>query len=269
MKNKYTILIVIFILISSGIDAQVRFRKPLKSSQEKQTGFSDYNIGLKVGCPWSILHNPELSKSVYDGHFGYLAGIVVERKFSRFSVALEGTFAQKGTKMHNVRDYQISLSQTGTLRTELSTAYNVITIRVPFIYYLNKLSGNSKMLPYVFVGPEVDLPSPVNIRFTEGTFSVDSLSTLSVSYGENTLPVTTTFKPMINVSAVVGAGTVFQIPTVGSNLLLKVDAAVNLGQLNQTTTADVRLFGHSLELSVSLLFPIKKRLLDGCYYLSK
>jgi len=123
------------------------------------------------------------------------------------------------------------------------------------------------MIPYVFAGPEVNLPSPVNIRYTDGEFTVDELAYMHITYGDNMQTVEESFKPLVNVSAVAGGGMVFQIPTSGSNLLLKVDAALNIGLLNQTRISDVRIYGNSLELCVSLLFPIKKRLFDGCHFL--
>ena len=63
--------------------AQRQFRKPLKSTNQSMLGFSNYNVGLKVGCPWSYMTKTDLKETAYDGHFGYLIGIVGERNLGR------------------------------------------------------------------------------------------------------------------------------------------------------------------------------------------
>lgn len=293
MKMKRTLLIglLLILLCSWEAHAQGQFRKPLKSTNQSILGFSNYNIGLKLGCPWSYMPKSSLHKTAYDGHFGYLIGITGERNLGKWSVALEATLAQKGTKMHNERPYQISLSQNGILRTQYEVAYNVVTVRIPVTYYFKGIIKDDWIVPYVFAGPEVDIPMGFNLNLWP--FGINSPATaITRQYDgpEGTDPVIldhdpnsddpytlkTTFSPGINVSVAAGIGLMTKIRFENSAILFKLDAAYNRGIWNLAVPTkegwkwlfekqENSIFAHDVEVNFSVVFPIKKILRDACY----
>lgn len=283
IKTKHILFILLFLLACIEVHAQRQFRKPLKSTQQSILGFSNYNIGVKLGCPWSYMSKTDLRETTCDGNFGYLIGITGERNFGKWSVALEGTLAQKGAKMHNDKPYQISLLQNGILKTQYEVAYNVLTVRVPVSYYFKGMIRDDKVVPYVFAGPEVDIPLGFNFDLLK--FSMDSVAAITQQFdgptGENPLPQKIeAFKPGINVSMVAGLGFMTKIRFENSAILFKFDAAYNRGLMNLAVpteeawkwpfeTQDKRIFANDVEVSVSIVYPIKKILHDACYNFRK
>lgn len=268
---KRTLLIgFLLALLCCSAYAQRQFRKPLKSTNQSMHGFSNYNIGLKIGCPWSYMTKSDLSKTIHDGHFGYLGGITAERNLGKWSIGLEGTYAQKGTKMHNEQAYQISISppQQGILRTQYEVVYNVVTVRVPFTYYFKGMIGNDLFVPYLFAGPEVDIPLGPSEAY---------LTQFDGPTGDNPLPGRIDpFTPCLNVSAVAGMGMMTRIRFENTAIILKFDAAYNRGLLNMAVPTkeawkwpfehqDKRIFAHDVEVNLSIVYPIKKILHDACY----
>lgn len=282
---KRTLLIgLLLTLLCSGAYAQRQFRKPLKSTNHSILGFSNYNVGLKLGCPWSYMSKTDLRETTYDGHFGYLVGITGERNFGKWSIALEATFAQKGTKMHNKKDYQISLSQPGILRTQYEVAYNVATVRIPISYYFKGAVKDDKVVPYVFVGPEADIPMGFNLDVL--SFSLNrEVKAITRRFdgpiGEDPLPVKEEdFNPGINVSIVAGVGLMTKVRFENSAVILKFDVAYNRGLMNLAQPTkdawkwpfekqDPRIFANDVEANFSIVFPIRKILHDACYNFRK
>ena len=246
-------------------------------------GFSNYNIGVKLGCPWSYMTKSDLVKTVNEGHFGYLIGITGERNLGKWSVAVESALAQKGAKMHNDKTYQISLLQYGTLKTQYEVAYNVLTVRIPVSYYFKGMIRDDKIVPYVFAGPEVDIPLGFNFDLLK--LSLDSVAAITQQFdgptGENPLPQKIeAFKPGINVSMVAGLGFMTKIRFENSAILFKFGVAYNRGLMNLAVpteeawkwpfeTQDKRIFANDVEVSVSIVYPIKKILHDACYNFRK
>lgn len=272
MKRKLLIGLLLIALCCIEAHAQRQFRKPLKSSNQSMLGFSNYNIGLKVGCPWSYMTKTDLRKTTYDGHFGYLFGIGAERNLGRWSIGLEGTYAQKGTVMHNEKQYQISLLKTGTLKTRYEVVYNVVGIRIPITHYFKGTFPDDKLVPYLFVGPELDIPlgsSKAIITRFDG------------ENGDHPLPEKREpFTPCPNVSVVAGLGLMTSIRFENSAIILKLDAAYNRGLLNLSVPTkeawkwpfeeqDPKVFAHNMEINFSIVYPIKKILHDACYNFRK
>lgn len=282
MKGRTGIVFVIALLCCMEAQAQVKFNKPLKSSSQSQLGVSNYNFGVKLGCPWSYMDKTDLSETSIDGNFGYLIGILGERNLGKWSVALEATFAQRGTKMHNQKEYQISLSEDGIVRTVYSLAYDVVSVRIPVTYYFKGMIKDDKVIPYLFVGPEVDLPLPFNfdlmglkkeeVRAILQRFDGPNGESL---YQNSVIP----FSPVLNVSAVAGMGIMSKIRTENSAIYIKLDAAYNRGLLNMAVPTKeawkwpfdkdqgVMIFAHDVEVNLTVIFPIKKNLHDACYLL--
>lgn len=278
---KRTLLIgLLLTLLCSGAYAQRQFRKPLKSTQQSILGFSNYNIGVKLGCPWSYMSKTDLRETTCDGNFGYLIGITGERNFGKWSVALEGTFAQKGTKMHNEKLYQISLTQNGILKTQYEVAYNVASIRIPVTYYFKGTVKDDKVVPYVFLGPEADIP--LGFNFDLFNFKMNNEVTAVTRRfdgptGNNALPIQEEpFTPGINISMVAGVGLMTNVRFENSAVILKFDVAYNRGLMNLAVptqeawkwpfeTQDEKIFANDVEANISIVFPIKKILHDACY----
>ena len=270
MKRTLLTGLLLILLCCCETYAQRQFRKPLKSSNQSMLGFSNYNIGLKIGCPWSYMTKSDLRETTHDGHFGYSGGITAERNLGKWSIGLEGTYAQKGTKMHNKKPYQMSVfpMQEGILKTQYEVVYNVVTIRVPFTYYFKGMIGNDALVPYLFAGPEVDIPlgksEAIITRFDGPT-------------GENPLPGRKEpFTPCLNAGAVAGIGLMTRVRFENSAIFLKFDAAYNRGLMNLAVPTkeawkwpfghqEKRIFAHDVEINLSVVYPIKKILHDACY----
>ena len=281
---KHTLLIgLLLTLLCSGAYAQRQFKKPLRSTSQSMLGFSNYNIGVKLGCPWSFMTKSDLVETANEGHFGYLVGISGERNLGKWSVAVESTLAQKGAKMHNDKPYQISLLQNGILKTQYEVAYNVLTVRVPVSYYFKGMIRDDKVVPYVFAGPEVDIPLGFNFDLLK--FSMDSVAAHIQQFdgptGDNPLPQKKeAFKPGLNVSLVAGLGFMTKIRVENSAILFKFDAAYNQGLMNLAVPTeeawkwpfepqDKRIFANDVEVSISIVYPIKRILHDACYNFRK
>ena len=281
MKTKLIILLSILFMASVNCHAQGQYRKPLRTSSQTKLGFSNYNIGLKLGCPWSYMTKSDLQKTSIDGHFGYLAGLLVERNLGKWSVALEGSFAQKGNRMHNEREYQISLTQKGFLKTTYSVAYNVVAIRVPVTYYFQGVVKEDKVIPYVFLGPEVDIALPFNFDLFHSRFDSE-VNAVIQRYdgptGEHFFSETSTpFNPPVNISAVAGVGLMTKVRIENNALHFKLDVAYNRGLMNLNVPTqegwqwpfepqENRIFAHDVEVNFSIVYPIKKILHDACHY---
>lgn len=281
MKKVLIFCCIWIALLGVKVYAQRQFKKPLKTTSHSILGFSNYNVGLKGGCPWSYLEKTELKETTYDGHYGYLAGLFIERNLGRWSIALESTFAQKGTKMHNEKPYQISLDQPkGILKTQYEVSYHMVGVRIPITYYFKGIVKDDKVVPYLFVGPEVGIP--IDREVYSKTKKFDGLAgdqpVLLSPGSQDPYTLETAFSPGFNISAVAGIGLMTKVRVENSAIIFKIDAAYNRGILNlavplkdgwrwpfenQTNC----IFAHDVEVSFSVVYPIKKILHDACHYL--
>ena len=284
---KRPLVISILLLLAFSLSAQGQFRKPLKSQKQgANLAFSNYTIGLKLGCPWSVMLDSDLTKVNYTGNIGYNIGIVAERYFPRLSIGIEGLFSQKGTKMYYDLPYQLSLSQTGIFHREYYMGYNVVSVRTPLTYYFKGAIKDDKMVPYVFIAPQVDLPLNMNATFRQGAFLYENppSQTTLTTYGDVVDKVVRPVdsKSLLNVSALAGIGLMARIPTETSAIIVKFDIAANYGLRNlaeegfiwkmDPNTGELVLKenaktvrSHDVEANLTLIFPIKKRLHDACY----
>ena len=283
MKRTLLIGLLLALLCCGNIYAQRQFRKPLKSTSQSMLGFSNYNVGLKLGCPWSYLTKSDLKETANDGHFGYLIGFTGERNLGKWSVALESTLAQKGAKMHNEQSYQISLLEEGILKTQYQVAYNVLTVRVPVTYYFKGMIRDDKVVPYLFAGPEIDIPLGINLDLLKFQMSDPTAVIQKYDGPQGDQPLTKIeerFEPGFNVSAVAGVGLMTRVRFENSAIFFKFDAAYNRGLMNLAVptkiawkwpfeTQDEQIFAHDVEVSFSIVYPIKKILHDACYNFRK
>ena len=228
----------------------------------------------------------KFTKVTYSGNIGYNIGIVVERYFPRMSVGIEGLFSQKGTKMFYNMPYQVSLSENGIFHREFFMGYNVVSVRVPLTYYFKGTVKDDKVVPYVFAGPQVDVPLQMNATFRQGEFLFENppTQTTITTYGDVVDKTTTSVdtKALLSTSALVGAGIMARIPTESSAIIIKFDIAANLGLRNmaeegfiwkkdQNTGALVlkenirTIRSHDVEANLTVIIPIKKKLRDACY----
>ena len=260
MVKKSLIVILLLASLLEGY-AQGQFRKPLKS-QGRSSNFalSKYAIGLKGGCPWSVMPSYDLQHVTYDGYFGYAAGLVIERYFGSFSIALEGLFSKKGTEMYYDSPYQISLNTTGTFHKDFALDFRTITARIPVAYYFKGIFKDDMLVPFLFLGAQVDYPLE---KTTE--------STTTTTYGSNSMVEPNTVNLSPNASGLVGLGLLTRIPMGGTALLFKLDIAANYGLIDlaaqkftlKNDNGCIRL--HDIEANASIIVPIKKRLHDACY----
>ena len=152
MKKRLTIALMMLLVFQLGAQAQRQYRKPLRSQSEGNLAMSNYTIGLKGGCPWGVILDSDLTKVTYKGYFGYSGGIVVERFFPRFSIALEGIYSKKGTAMQSVTIYQSSLEgvdKYDTINRNYQYSYSSVAVRIPVTYYLKGVFPNNVIVPYL------------------------------------------------------------------------------------------------------------------------
>ena len=255
MKRPIVISIILFLAFSLNMSAQGQFRKPLKSQKQgANLAFSNYTIGLKLGCPWSVLADSELTEVAYSGNIGYNIGIVAERYFPRLSIGIEGIFSQKGTKMYYDLPYQVSFTENGIYHKEYFFGYNLVSVRTPTLR-----DGG-----FLFENP------PTQTTIT--------------TYGDvkETIATNLDTSPLLSVNALAGVGLMARIPTETSAIIIKFDIAANYGLRNlaeegfiwkqdptsgelvlKENTHTIR--SHDVEANLTIIFPIKKRLHDACY----
>lgn len=288
---KRSLVICILLLLALSLSGQGQYRKPLKSQKQGvNLAFSNYTFGVKLGCPWSIMLDSELSKVTYSGNIGYSFGLVAERYFQRISVGLEGLFSQKGTKMYFDMPYQMSLTENGIYHREFYMGYNVVTVRIPVTYYLKGTFKDDKMIPYVFIAPQVDIPLNFNATIRDGSFLYEkpptqtSITTYGNVVDQSVTPVET--GSLLNVSALAGIGLMARIPTESSAIIVKFDVAANYGLRNLAEEGFIMkldpntgelvwkensrtIRSHDVEANLTIVFPIKRKLRDACYYFNK
>ena len=288
---KRTLLIGILLLFTVSLNAQGQYRKALKSTKQgTNLAFSDYTIGLKLGCPWSVMLDSDLSKVSYTGNIGYTIGLVAERYFQRVSIGIEGMLSQKGTRMYYDMSYQTSLTGTGVFHREYYMGYNVASVRIPVTYYFKGAIKDDKVVPYIFIAPQVDIPMTYHATLRDGAFLYENppTQTTLTTYGDavNIVTKTVDTQSLFNVSALAGIGFMGRIPTESSSIITKFDIAANYGLRNlaeegfiwkkdpdtgqlvmKDNTRTIR--SHDVEANLTIILPIKKRLRDACYYFEK
>ncbi len=288
---KKTLLIGILILFTVSLNAQGQYQKALRSSKQGTSlAFSDYTIGLKFGCPWSVMLDSKLSKVNYTGNIGYTIGLVAERYFQRISVGIEGMLSQKGTKIYYDMPYQSSLTETDIFHREYYLGYNVVSVRIPVTYYFKGAIMDDKAVPYVFIAPQVDIPMTFNATLRNGTFlyekpaSQTTYTTYDDVVNKVTKPIDT--KSLFNIGALAGIGLMGRIPTENSAIIIKFDIAANYGLRNLAEEGFIwkkdpdtgklvlkdnirTIRTHDVEANLTIILPIKKRLRDACFYFEK
>ena len=260
MVKKLIIVVLLLITLPKGY-AQGQFRKPLKpQGRANSSALSKYAIGVKGGCPWSVMPKSDLQMVSYDGYFGYAAGLVVERYFNRFSISLETLFSKKGTKMHYDYPYQTGFNSSAIFHRDFLLDFSTITARIPVTYYFKGTFKSDKVVPYLFLGLQVDFPKDKITTYTTTT-----------TYDSQSQPMTSNVNLSPNASTYFGFGFMSRLPLAGTSLLLKFDIAANYGLIDlaaQKLTLKnidncIRL--HDIEANAAVILPIKKRLHDASW----
>ena len=283
MKKRLVISLLLLLALQLGTQAQKQYRKPLRSQSDNNLAMSDFTIGIKGGCPWSLLVDSDLTKVSYLGHFGYSVGIVTERYFPKSSVAFEALFSQKGTKMSSTMIYQSSIEgddRFDTIHSVYNYKYNALTLRVPFTYYIKNVFPNNSVIPYVFIGPQVDVQVPsISIKEKEqpdGTKKkeVEFVYPDATITGDGATAGTVSMMMPLSVSVYGGVGIMSHIPLDGYPLTVKFELGANFGLKNLAVEGfsvfpkpgEKSIRAHDLEANVTVVVPIKKVLRDACYY---
>lgn len=287
--KRHLIICILFIFAASA-NSQGQFNKPLKSQKQgTNLAVSSNTVGLKLGCPWSVIIDSEFSKVKYAGNVGYNFGLVFEHYFSKCSIGLEGMISQKGTKMYYNMSYQQNLTLPGIFHREYYMGFNLVSVRVPFTFYLNAASKDDKFVPYVFIAPQVDIPLKFNATFRKGEFLMETppsqttITTYGSFYNEQTTPLDVT--SLYNVGVLAGFGFMTRIQTESSAIIIKFDIAANYGLRNLAEEGFIVKKGndgklvfkdninpirlHDAEANFTVIFPIRRRLRDACYYFDK
>lgn len=281
-------LIAFLLLLSVSLSAQGRFRKPLKSqTQEIILALSDYTVGLKIGCPWSYMPDSKFTDVIHSGNFGYTFGLAIERYLQSFSVGIEGLFSQKGAKMYYDMSYQQNLTTNSFFHREMLIGYNLVSARVPVTYYFKGIFKGNKLMPYMFIAPQIDIPLGFNATLRQGKFLFETpLKQHTITqYGSysNTSTKDILKGALVNANALAGIGFMTTIRTENSAIIIKFDVAFNYGLRNLAEDGFIwkwdkdnkklvrkkneRIIrSHDVEANVTLIIPIKKTLRDAGYY---
>ncbi len=269
-------LLLFVTMLATSAKAQPAFRKPVKEA-EYRSSYSNYHLGLKLGCPWSHLMKSDITPH-YLGHFGGQLGITAERNFRSLSVGVEVLWAQRGTKMYGQSTFQSSLHDIDTMRYELAIAYDVVTLRVPLTWYLLP-PASTKVTPYLFVAPAFEhglkktLNRQLDSLFTQ-PFTDPSITHTEIVSGRDPVETTNSWEPpLYDVTVVAGTGVMVNLPVKSVALHLKMDVGINLGVLNlankELKEQGVSIHSGGLEAGLTLLFDINPPLRDACYYFNK
>lgn len=269
-------LLLFLTMLASTAKAQSRFRKPLKEPGIHATRYRDYHVGLKIGCPWSLLTKSDIEPR-YLGRFGGELGVTAERSFQSLAVGLELLWAQRGTRMQGQSTYQQNLHDLDTLVFETAIAYDVVSLRTPITWYLMPPASNV-VTPYLFVAPGIEhglnkrlnLPADSLMAFIQKPFTTPTATYID-RVGEEThiSQDTTWIPPYLNANIVAGMGVMVTIPSKTVSLHLKCDLGVNVGLLNLATKAlqqqGVAIRSYGVEAGLTLVFDIQPPLRDACY----
>lgn len=293
------ISIILALTLATSFSLQVnaqRFNRAL-SSQQIVMDYSKWNIGVKGGLLindqiWSNLHVP---KHTY--HFGPIGGLVVEYcpnphdypLGGHFTIGLEALYAIRGTNMTYDHVFLTSYSQTGYTKNEYHSTLNCLEGRIPFTFYF---SVQENLKPYLVVAPTVTYVMGGSINWkkqyitwpTEGGDLADSKTVY-----EATADVGRANMRNLDVGIDVGAGLWWRYLTKHYYFIFKFEVAYNYGfidsfspqeKLKSDGTVDVEeqlglgdltydpvgtRHTHSLEVTASVLFPIKKILKGACH----
>lgn len=268
MKIRYTLIIYILAALNFTCLGQiVHSDKPLNSTTSLNSNAGKFNVGVKIGCPWSMMYFSDLRQTLYTGKVGYLGGFVFEYKQSeKFSLGLDATFALKGTNMQYNQDFEIGYSVINTAQTQMELSYSALRLRLPFSFYLNPLAGNNNARPYLFVAPEFEYDLAQYFDFSGNGTSAFHYTKTNLTSGTLMNEKYTPMSNMMNASIVLGGGIQMKVPTENSFLLLKFDAALFAGLINQATPQESgrNITCHGAEINATILFPLKKRLQGAC-----
>lgn len=266
MTIKKTLLLLFLLTgLCSGY-AQRQFRKPLKSSSVSHSLSGSNYIGMRMGLGWNVLWKNDLSKTTYLGHWGYLIGITGEHLFNQFSIGLDACWMQRGTRMRRESNFQVSLTEEGTINKEITAVYDVASFSIPLTYYLDNTRQGKRITPYLYLAPMIEIPLPFREAILTSTTEVSS-NTVNVSQSSQV------FQPGLNAGVSAGIGMLVRIPVGGSDFRIKVNAGGHQGLVNLATDnlkqEGVVILSQSLEASITLLFQLKKPLHDACHTFRK
>ncbi len=268
MKKQH-ILILCFMLLSYGT-ASAQFKKALPNSSHNGQSEARFNIGL-VGGPnytlWQHFNSAQTSdwfvisyKPEFD--FGYFGGIALEYMLKpNSSIGLNVVYAQHNMKIGFLNDqFPTGFNQYDTLRYSLSANYRSIEAYIPFTQYIP--IGSKTVKPYVYVAPHASY-------ILDGTMTYLK-TTESDTAAFNTTRINDSTFQKINVGAMLGVGTQFNISVGNYYFLTKIDASVNFDLLNTFTAFDLENeFNYKrhcagAQISVFFMLPIKKQLQGAC-----
>ena len=150
------------------------------------------------------------------------------------------------------------------MKTQYQVAYNVATVRVPVTYYFKGMIKDDVVVPYIFLGPEVDIP--LGFNFDLWSFKTESPVMATTQRfdgptGDNPLPKKTEpFDPGINLSAAAGIGFMTKVRFENSAIILKLDAAFNYGIMNLASEGSrwsqtEGIHAHDAEINLSITIP--------------
>lgn len=203
--NRWFLIILFFLLCAKGTIAQKFY--PTKNTKVN----NGVVYGVKVGANSTRLYytNPHLSVLPHDLMIGPTASVFIEIPFlSVFSIAPELNIQQKGgaTSYIYEQDYHVEYK----LKAMCASA------RLPLLFYI---PVSKYFKPYIFGATEIGKVIGGSISLSQPGLEIPSVS----------LPISVSNMNMWYWGALVGAGFRVNIPFPHFTMVMKLDAAYNLG----------------------------------------
>lgn len=276
------ILILVLVLLSVGGMAQ--FRKPLSSpNNRKQSDEAMYNVGLFLGpntTHWHHFNITDAQNWYLEDYtpklkLGYSGGICFEAILSKhWSVGINAMYSRHRINMYYINKQFPYDWNNGTLlfkqrRYDLSADYHSIETSLPISFYM--FSQKDPVRPYFYVAPSFSYQLGGNTIHTV-TDSIPRQKPITMASD------TASFVPInhvsFNVGATVGIGTQFRISLDYYYFLIRMGVSASWYFKNSFTKKQLENEFNNKRLdadaaaTVTLIFPLKKRLFDACHIMN-
>lgn len=223
MRDRVLILLIV-LLAAVNLTAQERFYPDHPKDDAARYEGPVYGIKGGVNVSRFYYTSQALSGLTHTDTLSLSAGCFLELPLSRtFTIAMELNYQQRG----GATTYQFNGKPE---RYSLLAHY--VTARVPVYCYI---PVTDHVKPYVFLAPEVGAPVAGEIRLQGG-------------YYNGSTPISNANINRLYVGALGGVGLRFNIPMRTITMVLKLDAALNIGLLDTYSLSERSGIAHPLNL---------------------
>jgi hypothetical protein len=279
---KKSISIILLLVLICSFESMAQWNKPLRMmSKGRVPRDAKLSMGIKAGGLWNVMTNSFVESTNQHGKLGPIGGLCAEWSANpSFSFGLDGLYSIRGTKMNYQTEVLMEIRENGylfhTFERNYRSSFSNIDIRVPFTYYFTLTKNTIK--PYVFVAPGVFYVLQGEIEWTRTDLDEPNVTPIG-----NKISISPSNMRQFNYCLIGGAGLWLHVNTNNSYYLIKFECAYNYCLYNTFSESEISgkipiIYGihamdfqklgkrnnHDFEVSASLMFPIKKRLVGAC-----